>query len=216
VGAPIDVAAHLGSLDHELAGWHFETFEHVAEEAFDAEVNWKAAHEAFAESYHFPYVHGTSIIGTNTIPNVAVYDTFGRHHRVGFPSPRITDLPPTARTVDGLPLIYWVYPHLVLAVNAAGVEVIDILPGEDPVSCSVLHGLLSSTPLVGDDKATAGYLDLFGLVHAALVDEDFGLLPSCGAGIRYGQHDHQLIGRNEPAVQNVVRQFAADLDLPLA
>ena len=211
VGDPIDVAAHLGPLDDELAGWGFAGHEHVTEEVFDAEVNWKAAHEAFAESYHFPYVHGSSIIGQNTVPNTAVYETFGRHHRVGFPSPWIVDLPDDAPPLHGVSFIYWIYPHLVLAVNIAGVEIIDILPGDDPVSCTVLHGFMAKDPSNGDAELMAGYRQPLrrrargagrrGLRHA----------PSCAAGIRNGQHAHQLIGRNEPAVQNVVRQFAADL-----
>jgi hypothetical protein len=34
------------------------------------------------------------------------------------------------------------------------------------------------------------------------------MLPQCGEGIRRGQHDHAVIGRNEPAVQHVVRTLA--------
>ena len=52
---------------------------------FQSQVSWKGALEAFAEGYHFPFVHGESVIGQNTLPNTGVYDEWGRHHRIGFP-----------------------------------------------------------------------------------------------------------------------------------
>ena len=107
-------------------------------------------------------------------------------------------------------LIYWVFPNLVLAVSAVGTEIIDILPGDEPGTCSVQHGWMATTP-APDDATRAGYLELYEAVHAAVRDEDFALLPSCGDGIRHAQHDHMVIGRNEIGVQNVVRAFVTAL-----
>jgi hypothetical protein len=111
-------------------------------------------------------------------------------------------------------LIYWIFPALVLGVSAVGVEIIEILPGDDVSSCKVRHGWMANTP-INDDATRAGYEQLYELVHAALRDEDFGMLPSCGDGIRHAAHDHMLIGRNEIGVQNVVRAFACTLDVDL-
>lgn len=208
-GAGIDVPAHLGTLDGELGSWGFGAYEHLTERGFDAAVNWKAAIEAFAENYHFPYVHGGSIVGMNTVPNTAAFDAHGMHHRLAFPCPWITDIDVDAPPLDGMAIIYWVFPNLVLGVSPVGVEVIDILPGDDPHRCEVRHGWMASVP-AGDDAATqAGYEQLYEAVHAAVRDEDFGMLPGCGAAIRHGQHDHMLVGRNEPGVQHVVEAFMA-------
>jgi nitrite reductase/ring-hydroxylating ferredoxin subunit len=205
-GAPLDLDAHLGPLDAELGQWDLAGDHFLTERVLDGQVNWKAALEAFAENYHFAYVHGSSIIGMNTVTNTALFDRFGLHHRLCFPSPWA----PAARdavdppVLDSLSVIYWVWPNLVLAVTAVGLEVIDILPGEDPSVCRVRHGLLIREPI---DEGRAGYEDLFEAVHAALRDEDFGMLPTCGDGIRHGQHDHMVIGRNEIGVQNVIHAF---------
>ena len=217
-GDPIDVAAHLGPLDAELGSWGFAGYEHLEERTFDAEVNWKSALEAFAESYHFPYVHGASIVGMNTVANTAAFDTFGPdhpHHRLAFPCPWITGLPDDAPPLDGMALIYWIYPHLVLGVSPVGVEVIDILPGDDPGTCRLRHGWMAVEPAGDDEARRTGYRALFDAVHSAVVDEDFGVLPSCTDAIRHAQHDHMLVGRNEPAVQNVVRAFTTALGLAL-
>jgi hypothetical protein len=73
---------------------------------------------------------------------------------------------------------------------------------------------MATTPAT-DDATRAGWWELYELVHAAVRDEDFTMLPSCGDGIRHAQHHHMVIGRNEPGVQNVVRAFTETLALDL-
>jgi nitrite reductase/ring-hydroxylating ferredoxin subunit len=209
-GDSIDVAAHLGPLDAEMATWDLASHEHFTEREFDADVSWKAALEAFAESYHFPYVHGNSLIGQNTIANTAVFDAFGRHYRLGFACPWIVSRrgkPDPGPPLDSMALIYWIFPNLVVAVTPVGAELIDILPGDGPVRCRVRHGWMAKQP-AADDATRAGYAALYDAVHDAVVNEDFAVLPKCGDAIRNAQHDHMLIGRNEIAVQHVVRTFA--------
>ena len=67
-----------------------------------------------------------------------------------------------------------------------------------------------------DDDMRAGYQMIFDSVHAAVRDEDFAMLPQCGEGVRHGQHDHMLIGRNEIAVQHMIKVFAQELGVALA
>ena len=203
-GLAINVGEHLGEIDAELAAWDLGKYEWFTEREFESDVSWKAATEAFAENYHFPYVHGKSIVGTTTIGNTATFDSYGPHHRLGFPTKWIDDVADDAQLLDGMVLIYWIYPNLTLAVSPVGVEVIDILPAGDPLRCRVRHGWMARHPADGDEATLAGYADLYEQVHGAVRDEDFGMLPRCADGIRNGQHGHMLIGRNEPAVQNVV------------
>lgn len=217
-GTPIDVAAHLGPLDDELALWNYETYGYLTEREFTSEVNWKNALEAFAEGYHFPYVHRQSVIGQNTVANTSAHDVFGLHHRLGFPFNWITALT-DAPGGDWNPrsqmgVIYWIYPNLVLANSPVGVEIIDILPRTDPVSCTVRHGWMATAPW-GDEEGRTGYEAIYEQVHAAVRDEDFTMLPSCGDGVRHGQHHHMVIGRNEVGVQHLIRTLAGKLDISL-
>lgn len=217
-GGEIDVAAHLGPLDAELERWRYESYGYLTEQEFPSRVSWKGALEAFAESYHFPYVHGESVIGQNTLANTSVHDAFGRHHRMGFPFNWITLLDADASgswdPIDNMGVIYWIYPNLILANSPIGVEIIDILPQDEPTSCSVRHSWMGRVPATTDDER-AGYHAVYEAVHAAVRDEDFVMLPACGDGVRNGQHDHMLIGRNEIGVQHMVRTFAAELDIDL-
>ena len=218
-GAPIDVAAHLGPLDTELAAWDLGCAEYLTEREIEADVNWKAAIEAFAENYHFPYVHKNSIVGQNTVADTATYDGFGIHHRLGFASPWIDTARSDPDITDPLAymvFIYWIFPNLTLAMSPVGVEILDILPAvatttalaatAQPGRCVLRHGWMATQP-APDDATRKGYWELYEAVHAAVVDEDFGVLPGCGQGARDGQHEHMVIGRNEIGVQHVVTTF---------
>ena len=52
-------------------------------------------------------------------------------------------------------------------------------------------------------------------MHAAVRNEDFATLPQRGEGVRHGQHDHMIIGRNEIGVPHMIRVFAQDLGIAL-
>jgi choline monooxygenase len=211
VGAPIDIAAHLGPLDAELAAWDLGTCEYLTEREICVDVNWKSAIEAFAENYHFPYVHAQSIVGQNTVANTAIYDEYGRHHRLGFPCPWIENARanPDADPLAAMAFIYWIFPNLTLAMSSVGTEIIDILPSADAGPsgrCVVRHGWMATDP-APNDAVQAGYVELYEAVHAAVRDEDCAVLRGCGEAPRQGQHDHMVIGRNEIAVQHVVATF---------
>ncbi|MBI2698354.1 MAG: (2Fe-2S)-binding protein [Mycobacterium sp.] len=216
--AHIDVEAHLGSLAPELAELDYSSFGYHDHREFESDVSWKGALEAFAEGYHFPFVHGESLIGMNTLANTAIYDEYGKHHRLGFPFTWITELvadPNRSWDVrDNMGVIYWIYPNLILANSSVGVEMIDMLPAGAPTRCRVRHTWMSRLPATSEGMR-AGYDMIYDAVHAAVRDEDFAMLPQCGQGVRHGQHDHMLVGRNEIAVQHMIKVFAAELGVAL-
>jgi choline monooxygenase len=200
--ADIDVDEHLGPLGSDLASIDYASFGYHDYREFESDVSWKGALEAFAESYHFPFVH----------------DAYGKHHRMGFPFNWITNLDSDQSgswdVRDNMGVIYWIYPNLVLANSSVGVEVIDILPAGSPTRCTVRHSWLARVP-AADDATRVGYEMIFDAVHAAVRDEDFAMLPQCGEGVRQGQHDHMIIGRNEIGVQHMIRVFAQELGVAL-
>ncbi|MCY4424411.1 MAG: aromatic ring-hydroxylating dioxygenase subunit alpha [Acidimicrobiaceae bacterium] len=218
-GAEIDVAAHLGPFDDELAQWSYGDYGYLTAQEFESGVNWKGALEAFAEGYHFPYVHGNSTIGMNTVANTMVFDAFGRHFRLGLPFNAITALrdDPSGSwdPRDNMGIIYWVYPALMLANSPFGVEVLDILPAGAPTRCVVRHGFMYRTA-ANSDEDRLRYQSVYERVHSAVRDEDFAMLPSCGDGVRNGQHEAMVLGRNEIAVQHMVRVLAEELAYDLA
>ena len=216
--ATIDLDAHLGSLGPELESLNYASYGYHTEKEFQSQVSWKGALEAFAEGYHFPFVHGESVIGQNTLPNTHVYDEWGKHHRIGFPFNWVTALADDASGSwdphQNMGVIYWIYPNLILANSPIGVEVIDILPAGEPTRCSVRHSWMGRVPATNDEMR-AVYDEVYDNVHAAVVDEDFAMLPQCGEGVRHGQHDHMIVGRNEIGVQHMIKVFAQELGVAL-
>lgn len=217
--ATIDLDAHLGAVASDLERWDYASYGYHTEREFTSEVSWKGALEAFAEGYHFPFVHGQSVIGQNTLANTAIYDEYGRHHRIGFPFTWISNLdtdPSAPRDPStNMGVIYWIYPNLILANSPVGVEIIDILPAGEPTRCTVRHSWMARIPAQNDDMR-ATYDTIYESVHAAVRDEDFAMLPQCGEGVRRGQHGHMIIGRNEIAVQHMIKVFADELGIALS
>lgn len=215
----IDIDAHLGDMGPELAQLDYGSHGYHDEREFTSEVSWKGALEAFAESYHFPFVHGQSVIGQNTVANTSTHDAFGRHHRMGFPFNWISalDTDPTGSwdPLMNMGVIYWIYPNLVLANSPVGVEILDMLPAGAPTRCTVRHSWMAKIPATTDEQR-AVYDTIYAQVHAAVRDEDFAMLPQCGEGVRRGQHDHMIIGRNEIGVQHMIKTFAAELGIALS
>ena len=216
--ASIDLDAHLGPLGAELESMNYASYGYHTEREFESDVSWKGALEAFAESYHFPFIHGQSIIGQNTLANTSLYDEYGKHHRMGFPFNWVAALndDPSGSWEPhmNMGVIYWVYPNLILANSPIGVEVIDILPAGAPTKCTVRHSWMGRVPAVNDEMR-ATYDEVYENVHAAVRDEDFAMLPQCGEGVRHGQHDHMIIGRNEIGVQHMIKVFAQELGVAL-
>lgn len=217
--ADIDLDAHLGDFGAELALWNYQSYGYHTHREFTSQVSWKNALEAFAEGYHLAPVHGQSIIGQNTLSNTTTYDEFGKHHRLGFPYNWITNLDTDpAAPADpsaNMGVIYWLYPNVIMANSTVGLEIIDILPAGEPSRCTVRHSWMGRIPATTDDMR-AGYDAIFEAVHAAVRDEDFGMLPQCGEGVQHGQHDHMIIGRNEIGVQHMIKVFAQELGVALA
>ena len=181
--------------------------------------SWKAALEAFAESYHFPYVHAKSLIGMNTIPDIGVHDALGPHHRICFPYPWIRQHLTRADVDAWLPSTTWRSStgcsRTSFSQSArwawSSLTSSRVTPR---LAASCATGGWPSDPAATDDDR-AGYDALFEQVHAAVRRRGLRHAAQCGDGIRNGQHDHMLIGRNEIGVQHVVRSFAAALDLDL-
>jgi phenylpropionate dioxygenase-like ring-hydroxylating dioxygenase large terminal subunit len=89
-GEPIDAEAFLGDFAPVLALMEFDRAVPVKKGRIDVKTNWKYALDTYGEGYHFATLHPTTI-GTQAVSNVMVYDTFGPHHRCGFPRKAMAD-----------------------------------------------------------------------------------------------------------------------------
>jgi nitrite reductase/ring-hydroxylating ferredoxin subunit len=201
----LDLDAHLGPLDAELAAWGYH-YDIAASMELELSSNWKCALEAFMETYHFPYVHANSMVGQFTYANIVTFDQIGRHHRLGVPIHSIGTAPEPAEG-EHIVVIYYIYPCTVIATSMLGGEMLQFYPGADPSTSTIRHTILSRQPISDPD---AFYEDYVPLMQAVIRNEDAPVLERSGIGLGAG-HTDVILGRNEIGCQAAHRQILADL-----
>ncbi|WP_347280131.1 SRPBCC family protein [Frankia sp. CcI49] len=201
---PLDVDAHLGPLGPELASWGIGNWAPVGEKVLDAPVNWKLALDTFAESYHFATVHRDTFAQI-TKSNCALFDSFGRHHRLIFPMRHITDLAnqPEQEWVplNNLVLIYALFPNIVLSVTVANGEIFRVYPGERPGHSVTVHQNASTMDVSEPGMAEAAR-SIFEYAHDVVRDEDYALAARVQANLAAGARANLVFGRNEPGLHH--------------
>ena len=205
----VDVEAHLGPMAAEMARWSYEGFWLAADMDLEFPANWKSTAEAFSETYHFPYVHQSSI-GPGVVGNTAAYDQFGRHHRVAAALASISAY--ADGTVEADPnmqvsVLYYVYPDLMLANTPFGVEFIEITPGLTPDHTRLRHYMTTKSPPANDEERAIAAAFSTPAADAIRL-EDGPQLATCGRGLTEGAHGVATLGRNEPGCQNIHNQTA--------
>jgi phenylpropionate dioxygenase-like ring-hydroxylating dioxygenase large terminal subunit len=204
-----DLDAHLGPMQAELDSWGL-TYHVAAVMELELGSNWKCALEAFQETYHFPYVHRTSIVGQGTIADIATFDQFGRHHRLGVPLASMSR-EPELNAGENAVCIYYFHPATVIATSPIGGELLQFWPGHSPHSSRVRHTVLSRVPL-SEPGMREFFADYTPLIQNVVRDEDAVVLETCGAGLAAGATD-TVLGRNEIGCQAAHRQVFADLGI---
>lgn len=203
--ATVDLDAHLGPFDAELGAW--PDYHEVAVLDLQIAANWKSCMEAFQETYHFPYVHTSSLPNTGSIANIVTFDQFGRHHRLGVPHATIgREAEPTPG--EQVTCIYYIYPNMVIATSPLGGELFQFFAGSTPSRTWVRHTVAARWPVVGD---VAAFFETYVPVMQSVIrDEDAVVLGRAGTGLGAG-HTDVVLGRNEIGVQGIHRQLMADV-----
>jgi phenylpropionate dioxygenase-like ring-hydroxylating dioxygenase large terminal subunit len=152
-GHPINVAAHLGGLDQEIADLGCDKMHYyssIAEAPLAA--NWKSVAEGLLEGLHVPYVHADTFNLNPQAANVdiAFYDTVGPHIRWGLPMfgrEEVARLRATPESdwspEDGIGCIWLISPGLLLANELYGLIYADLTPGGSVQESFFRYGWLS-------------------------------------------------------------------------
>jgi nitrite reductase/ring-hydroxylating ferredoxin subunit len=206
---PIDVASHLGALDAEIGDLGCDRMHYYpSHEEVRIEANWKICTEGVLEGLHVPYVHAQTFNLNPQAANVdlAYYDAFDPFHvRYGM---GLFDHE-TAVGLDRAPTSTWdpdraigniwiLAPGMLLANELYGVLYATLTPGEHVGVSYFRYGWLS--PVTEAPDGLPGPAELADRARRAVL-EDIVVWEGCARGMRYGQHGHELIGRNERGVQ---------------
>ncbi len=214
-GWPIDVAAHLGELDSELAalGCAQMTYYSSLPEA-PLKANWKSVAEGLVEGLHVPHVHPDTFALNPQASgvDVAFYDRIGPHIRWGMALFGNDDVPrlratPEAEWVpmENIGCIWLISPGLLLAHELYGIIYADLAPGAGVSDSTLRYGWLSPVSEPPPGMPTPAEM---AARAARAVAQDQPVWEGCGRGLARGGHGYALIGRNEKGVQLFHEQLA--------
>jgi phenylpropionate dioxygenase-like ring-hydroxylating dioxygenase large terminal subunit len=206
--APIDVAAHLGPIDQDLAALGVERmtyYNSLPQEPLA--TNWKSVAEGLLEGLHVPFVHKGTFDQNPQASGVdlAFYDSIGPHVRYGMPTfgrddvARIRAMPESEwNPNESIGCIWWIAPGLLLANELYGLIYADLSPGREVDSAVFRYGWLSPHSEAPEGQPSP---EDMAARAAVAVRQDKPVWEGCGRGLSKGGHDSVLIGRNEKGLQ---------------
>lgn len=208
-GPGIDVDVLLGDLGPELEAFGLREAHLFDSREETLPINWKLANDTAMEAYHVAFLHESSV-APHTIPNTALYDRYGRNHRLAFPSPGLTDLNGQPEedwdAFAHLQLVYNVFPSTGLVVSRGMLAFHRVDPGSRPGEAHYHFATYSHHPLETDEQRDFARLMFDGL-YAVIRNEDFATMERVQRTLDAGGLERLVFGRNEPALHDVHRAY---------
>ena len=215
-GPEVDIDAYLGpELAHELSLLDVSKWQPFSEpHSHPVAANWKVTLDTYRENYHFNFLHKNTLKDF-AYGGVLTFDAFGKHLR-NCSAVRTIDKLREIDEADWVDVIqhftyqYALFPNTSLTVGPRHLELWQILPVTATTS-RVLHTAYVRPDLAQEARDKAQ--EQIEWICKGVVDkEDFWVAARTEPGISTGILKTVVFGRNEPALQHLHRQFAAELE----
>jgi phenylpropionate dioxygenase-like ring-hydroxylating dioxygenase large terminal subunit len=201
--APLDAAHVLGGLDADLESYGIGRFVHAESRAITRRMNWKLASDTFWEAYHIRVLHAANVAPL-FVRNLALFDPFGRNHRligVRKSIERLRAMPEDKW--DILPhatILMNIFPNTVLVMQTDHAEVYRIFPDHDHANqCTTVVSVLAPEP----SPKWAKTLDLL----LGVVEQDFAIGEGIQRNFESGAIREVVYGRYEGALEHFHRSI---------
>jgi len=206
------IPEYLGGFASELEQLELHKLARIRSSRLTAEADWKLALDTYCEGYHFGALH-RSTVGDSYCSNVAVFDDFAPHWRLGFADKRLKSLVgmPEAEWPDvEYSGIHFVFPNTVLVVGSLGggemcVRLFRLFPGPRPgtMSCCIS---VYAPPSVARDEGRVRREFPFDDGESEITKEDYRVAVESQRNLESAPEGFKVVyGRNEPALQAVHR-----------
>lgn len=207
-GTALDLDAHLGNLNGELASYGFGNYHYYESRVLRHQMNWKIAIDTFLEPYHFAVLHKTTV-NPIFLPNLCLVHEFGLNLREILPRRSIETLRAKAEDdwdlVYHCALVYVLFPNTVVVMQADHVELWRIFPDGDRTDACVMTLEFYIPEPVQSDAARRHWDANMELVLRTVQTEDFPTGEGIQKGLGAGAQAAVVYGRNEPALQSYHR-----------
>ena len=208
-GEPIDVEECLGGLQSDMTNWHPESHIYTESHKIDAAVNWKLAIDTFGENYHFPILHKNTL-DHDFQGNLQTHDIYGKNYRMVFAYKSFHHVMKEVPNRDEWPFrhitltVYFIYPNVILLVDALGMDVLRIFPHENSTSQSrTVHTwyIEPNTRAYFVDHAIS-FREKFDGFNSLIEQEDYAMAATAQRNAQTGIQEEVVFGRNEPALHH--------------
>ncbi len=209
----IDVEAWLGDMGPQLLALDLAKARPVTFDRVDAAANWKYCLDTFGEAYHFKVLHATTI-AQMSVPDVALFDAFGPHHRVCFTDNHYKDC--VGRPETEWPEVPYTGSHLIFpntilypAAHQGGIGLYRLFPGESVGKCFTYMSVYRASDApdsITDQSLIDGHNWNIGIVGG----EDYSVSEGGQHNLEHAPKGFKMVlGRNEVALQNMHRNIDA-------
>jgi hypothetical protein len=187
----------------------------------EVKSNWKYALDTYGEGYHFSSLHSANI-GMGFYSDVAIFDQFGKHHRVSFPHKGYADLavqPEGEWPEEDYGGIHFMFPNTVFFIGATEpgkrfTQIFRLFPGETPgetVTQFAIYAPKDKTDPAFLEQVTAAYDGTAWVV----MNEDYMVSAEGWKQLNNAPKGFQVVyGKNEIALQNLHRGISEALGVP--
>jgi carnitine monooxygenase subunit len=220
-GDPIDIDAHLGEFAETLAMMELHGAVPVKKGILKAESNWKFALDTYGEGYHFQMLHA-STIGQTHFSDVAVFEPFGRHHRVGFPDnsiAKLIDQDEAAWPQTEYGGVHYLFPNTVIFFGSISpgvvfTQVFRLFP--DGVGRTRCHFGVYAPFGIHSEEYRATCEMAYDATAQVVQTEDYRVASYGYANLLTAPEGFRtVLGANEIALQAVQRHIGAAIGMPL-
>ena len=198
----LDVDAHLGDLEADLAWLDMSDFKIAHSDEIDCAANWKLLVEGGLEAYHFRVAHRDTI-APYFIDNLSSYRMFGAHVRSVLPRaslPALADQPREDWSIrDHTNILYSVFPASQLLVQQDHVAWVCLEPLSADRTLIRLSTVVPSATEMSEDDAAEHWRRNHDITMHTL-SEDFDIGQSIQSGFASGANDDLRFGRYEGAL----------------
>ena len=211
-GDPIDVDAHLGGAEQELAPFGLERYVPFAQCQSERTMNWKLVVDGFLEAYHVPSLHERTLAPA-LLGAPALWDSFGRCGRMLVARRSITALRGRPETEwDLLPhclLLYLVFPNTIVIHQSDHFEVVQAFPGANAAGAAKILFTLYTPEAVTTESARRHFQANLDLLVDTVSNEDFPIAEQIQRGLATGLQATVVYGRNEAGLVHFHRTVNA-------
>jgi phenylpropionate dioxygenase-like ring-hydroxylating dioxygenase large terminal subunit len=219
----IDVEAYLGDFAPELAQLELGNLVPIKNGVLEVKSNWKYALDTYGEGYHFGSLHAANI-GMGFYSDVAIFDKFGKHHRVSFPHKGYADvaaMPEAEWPDEDYGGIHFLFPNTVFFIGATEpgkrfTQIFRLFPGETPGETRTQFAIYAPKDKT-DPEFLAQVVAAYDGTAWVVANEDYMVAAEGWASLSQAPKGFKVLyGKNEIALQSLHQGIAAALGIQAA